>query len=124
MGAGKTYIAKGIVSGIGAGDTVTSPTFTLMNQYRGAYPVYHFDIYRLSEPEELYDLDYKDYFYGEGITIVEWPEKLGDLVPDEYLKITIERTVSDTERKITVCASGRRYDECMEALKEYENSRT
>ncbi len=102
---------------------MTSPTFTLMNEYKGRFPVYHFDIYRLSEPEDLYDLDYEDYFYGEGVTIVEWPEKLGDLLPDKYLKVTIERTGSDNVRRITVFASGLRYNEYMEALKEYENSR-
>lgn len=117
-------MAKGIVNGTGATETVTSPTFTLMNQYKGVYPVYHFDIYRLSEPDELYDLDYEEYFYGDGITIVEWPEKLGDLMPDDYLKITIERTSSDNERRIKVFASGPRYNNCMEALEEYENSRT
>ena len=88
---------------------VASPTFTIMNAYVGRLPVYHFDIYRIDEPEELFDLDYEDYFYGNGVSIVEWPDKLNYLLPEEYIKITISRLKEENSRKITIEFVGEKY---------------
>ena len=120
LGSGKTVLSKGIACGIGVSDMVTSPTFTLMNPYAGKYPVYHFDLYRLTRPEELYDLDYEEYFYGDGIAIVEWPERMGSLLPGEYMKISLSKMDSVTRRKITLEPFGRRFEELEEVLRPYE----
>jgi len=120
LGSGKTVLSKGIACGTGVSDMVTSPTFTLMNPYAGKYPVYHFDLYRLTRPEELYDLDYEEYFYGDGIAIVEWPERMGHLLPEEYMKICLFKTDSVTRRKITLEPFGRRFEELEEVLRPYE----
>ena len=120
LGSGKTVLARGIACGMGVSDRITSPTFTLMNPYVGKYPVYHFDLYRLIRPEELYDLDYEEYFYGDGIAIVEWPERMGGLLPEEYMKICLFKTDSVTRRKITLEPFGSRFEELEEVLRPYE----
>ncbi|MGI6571452.1 MAG: tRNA (adenosine(37)-N6)-threonylcarbamoyltransferase complex ATPase subunit type 1 TsaE [Caldicoprobacterales bacterium] len=120
MGSGKTVLSRGIAHGAGVSGMVNSPTFTIMNSYSALHPVFHFDLYRLNEPEELYDLDYEDYFFGTGITIVEWAERLDYLLPEEYLKISISREQKVNERKITVCPVGSRYAAWKEVLQNYE----
>ncbi len=75
LGAGKTTMTKSIGLGLGVEEYITSPTFALINQYRGRVPVYHFDVYRLENVEELYDLGFDEYFYGNGVCIIEWAEK-------------------------------------------------
>ena len=91
MGAGKTKLTQGIAMGLSvAGETpVASPTFTLVNEYRGAITLYHIDLYRLSTPDELYDLGYEEYFYGDGVAIVEWAERARNLLPRERIDIAI-----------------------------------
>lgn len=119
LGSGKTILSKGIVKGAGIDDMVTSPTFALMNQYHGRLPIYHFDIYRLNRPDELYDLDYEEYLYGDGIAIVEWPERMEELIPDQYLKITIQKSGGD-DRLITVESIGDNHKQLEEELSKYE----
>ena len=109
LGSGKTVFSRGIAHGAGVSGIVASPTFTIMNAYVGRLPVYHFDIYRIDEPEELFDLDYEDYFYGNGVSIVEWPDKLNYLLPEEYIKITISRLKEENSRKITIEFVGEKY---------------
>lgn len=121
LGSGKTAISKGIAWGAGFEDIVTSPTFALMNQYNGKYPIYHFDIYRLSHPEDLYDLDYEEYFFGDGITLVEWPERMGDLIPEQYLKITLEKVEDFNQREIMIELVGNRYKPYEEVLSKYDS---
>ncbi|MGI6538786.1 MAG: tRNA (adenosine(37)-N6)-threonylcarbamoyltransferase complex ATPase subunit type 1 TsaE [Caldicoprobacterales bacterium] len=120
LGSGKTVLSRGISHGAGYKGLVTSPTFTLMNIYEGRYPVYHFDIYRINYPEELYDLDYEEFFFGTGITIVEWSEKLGSLLPSEYLKITISQIAGENTRRIAVEPIGNKYIIWKELLKSNE----
>lgn len=121
LGSGKTAISKGIAWGVGFEDIVTSPTFALMNQYNGKYPIYHFDIYRLSHPEDLYDLDYEEYFFGDGITLVEWPERMGDLIPEQYLKITLGKVEDFNQREIMIELVGNRYKPYEEVLSKYDS---
>ena len=122
MGRGKTVLARGIAHGAGFSGDVTSPTFTLMNAYMGKFPIYHFDLYRLYEPEELYDLDYEEYFYGHGITIVEWSERLGSLIPPEHLKIVLRNGQGEDSRDIILEAFGSYVAQWEEVLSSYEGT--
>lgn len=90
LGAGKTHFTKGIVSGVGAGETVTSPTFALVNEYRtGRLPVFHFDFYRLDEAEELLAIGWDDYLDEAGVVIVEWADKFPELLPEDTLRFDL-----------------------------------
>lgn len=91
MGAGKTTLIREIVAQLGATDTVTSPTFALVNQYKGAHnrTIYHFDFYRIDDIREAYDLGYEEYFYSGDICLVEWPEKIEPLLPENTIQVRI-----------------------------------
>jgi len=100
LGAGKTHFVKGFVRGFGISETVvSSPTFTIINEYEGERPVYHFDCYRLEHPEEALEIGAEEYFYGDGVCIVEWPERILGILPTEVKNVTIE-TISKNEREI------------------------
>jgi len=90
LGAGKTVFTQGFAQGIGYTDQVTSPTFTLMNVYEGGrLPVYHFDLYRLEGDSDLESIGYEDYFFSGGVSLVEWPERAGDAIPQNAIWIKI-----------------------------------
>ena len=78
LGAGKTVLAKGIAKGLGVEDEPSSPTFVIMNEYEGKFPLYHFDVYRLSQSDELDILGYQDFFCSEGVCVIEWADKIID----------------------------------------------
>ncbi len=100
LGAGKTHFVKGIASFFGVKEEqVTSPTFTLINEYQGSIPIYHFDCYRLESEKEALEIGAEEYLFGDGISIVEWPQKIGNLIPQEAVWITIKHC-GDTEREI------------------------
>ncbi|MBQ4278706.1 MAG: tRNA (adenosine(37)-N6)-threonylcarbamoyltransferase complex ATPase subunit type 1 TsaE [Rikenellaceae bacterium] len=103
MGAGKTTLIREMCRQLGVTDPVTSPTFALVNEYHaeGGRPVYHFDFYRINKVEEAYDFGYEEYFYGGSLCLVEWPEKIEELLPDDCVKIGIEIT-GDNSRRVTV----------------------
>lgn len=99
MGAGKTTLISRIAAYLGAEDTVTSPTFALVNQYEGSdCRIYHFDFYRIEEIEEVFDLGYEEYFYSGDLCFVEWPEKIEPLLPDDAMTVRI--TVGEDEHRI------------------------
>ena len=98
MGTGKTSLAQGIARGLGVEDWLTSPTFIIINEYKGRLPLYHFDLYRLGKAEELVDLGYEDYFYGEGVSVVEWAEKIKSLWPEKRREIYLERLEENSRR--------------------------
>lgn len=103
MGAGKTTLISRIAAALGAEDTVTSPTFALVNQYEGegGRRIYHFDFYRINNVEEALDLGYEEYFYSGELCLVEWPEKIEPLLPEEAMTVTI--TVGEDEhRRFTI----------------------
>ncbi len=97
LGAGKSELARGIAGGLGVRESVTSPSFTILNVYEsGEIPLYHFDWYRLSGADELYDLGMDEYLGGDGIALVEWPENCPEAVPETFLEITLRPAGGDT----------------------------
>ncbi|PLX47831.1 MAG: tRNA (adenosine(37)-N6)-threonylcarbamoyltransferase complex ATPase subunit type 1 TsaE [Desulfobulbaceae bacterium] len=107
LGAGKTTLTQAIGQGLGvdAQCYITSPTFSLLHEYDGRLPLYHMDLYRLSSEEEIEEVGFEEYIYGQGLTVIEWPERLGDLTPDNYLQIHITWQ-SPQGREITITAHG------------------
>lgn len=98
MGAGKTTLVSRIAARLGAEDTVTSPTFALVNQYEGRdMRIYHFDFYRIDRIEEVFDLGYEEYFYSGDLCLVEWPEKIEPLLPEDAMQVMI-RVVDEDSR--------------------------
>lgn len=92
LGAGKTIFTKGFAAGLGISDTITSPTFTIMQVYEGGrLPLYHFDVYRISDPEEMYEIGFDEYILGDGVSLIEWADRIPELLPKETVKITIKR---------------------------------
>ncbi|HUV04356.1 MAG TPA: tRNA (adenosine(37)-N6)-threonylcarbamoyltransferase complex ATPase subunit type 1 TsaE [Armatimonadota bacterium] len=104
LGAGKTVLTKGIARGLRVADLVHSPSFTLIHEHMGRLPVYHFDLYRLKSPEEFEGLGPEGYFCGDGVSVIEWAEKAGDLLPPDRLEIRI--SAEDEGRAFEIRATG------------------
>jgi tRNA threonylcarbamoyladenosine biosynthesis protein TsaE len=103
LGAGKTTFVKGLAQEFKiAPKKVNSPTFVLMNYYKGKLPVYHFDLYRLENPQAMDTLDFEGYFFGEGISVIEWPERLGEHKPPRYYLVEFQHK---GERQRQICIS-------------------
>ncbi len=119
LGAGKTYFTKGIAEGQGVkeGKVVTSPSYVIVKQYMGRLPIYHFDAYRLKSADEMYEIDCMGFFWGDGISIIEWADKVMECLPEEFLKIIIE-IEGETSRGINVSCNGERYRSFMDKIKE------
>ncbi len=115
LGAGKTLLTQGICDGLGVEEDVTSPTYNLINEYEGDLAVYHMDLYRLEQEEDLYDLGFEDYLENGGIVIIEWPDLVYDLIPAEFIYIKIE-VISQEERIIVVEAEGEKSMKLVERL--------
>ena len=115
LGAGKTCFIQGISQQLEVKDYVTSPSFTIINEYRGKIPIYHFDLFRLNNAEEILELGYKEYFYGEGLTVIEWAEKIEEYLPKEHLKIDI-KFEDHYKRTITFIPQGDRFEKILKAL--------
>lgn len=100
LGAGKTHLVKGICEGFGIPtEAVTSPTFTLVNEYAGAdFPIYHFDAYRIERVEEFFELGYEDYFFGAGVCLIEWPEHIEPLLPAHTHRLRLTHLGGDERR--------------------------
>ena len=101
LGAGKTAFTRGLAKGLGSTDMVSSPTFTIMHQYDGKYPLYHFDLYRIQEEDELYDIGFEE-FLAEGIAVIEWPDRFRALLPEDAIQITLTYGTDENERIIEV----------------------
>lgn len=119
LGSGKTYLVKGIALGLGIKDSrvVTSPTFTLINEYCEGIPIYHFDAYRLKNADEMYDLGCDEIFWGDGVTIIEWADKIKECLPDYIIKVDI-LIDGDFNRCIKIYASGKEMDVIVNQLKD------
>jgi len=116
LGSGKTTFVKGIAKGLRINPTqVNSPTFVLLNIYEGRLPLYHFDFYRLGKQQEISAIGYDEFFYDEGVTVVEWAERLKELMPKENLRIQLYYQ-EENERLIKISAKGKRYYQLMDKL--------
>ena len=105
LGTGKTVFTKGFAAGLGVTDHVTSPTFTIVQEYDGGrLPLYHFDVYRIGDVSEMDEVGYEDYFYGGGVTLIEWSSLISEILPPHVTEVTIEKDLSQgfDYRKITV----------------------
>ncbi len=91
LGVGKTVFTKGFAKGLGIGEHITSPTFTIVNEYKGDLPFYHFDVYRISCEDEMFEIGFDEYLFGEGVCLIEWAELVRDLIPDNAVWITISK---------------------------------
>ena len=101
LGAGKTTLIQGVAQGLGVKDYVTSPTFIIINEYQGRLPFYHVDLYRMNSVDEIEDLGIEEYFNRNGVCVIEWAERLGELKPQKAQTIELE-IISELERKICV----------------------
>ena len=104
LGVGKTAFVQGLAKGLGIDEPITSPTFTIVNEYSGRLPLYHFDVYRIGDVEEMDEIGYEDYFYGDGVCLIEWANLIEEILPEEYTEIRIEKDLEKgfDYRKITV----------------------
>ncbi|MFR3132401.1 MAG: tRNA (adenosine(37)-N6)-threonylcarbamoyltransferase complex ATPase subunit type 1 TsaE [Lachnospiraceae bacterium] len=105
LGVGKTVFTQGVAAGLGITEPVSSPTFTIVQVYEeGLLPFYHFDVYRIGDIEEMEEIGYDDYFFGEGICLIEWAELIRDILPEKRIEITIEKDLTQgfDYRRITV----------------------
>jgi tRNA threonylcarbamoyladenosine biosynthesis protein TsaE len=109
LGAGKTVLAQGLAQGLAIEDPVTSPTFTLIHEYEGRLPFYHVDLYRLAGDADAAAIGLEEYLYGDGVTVIEWPDRAGRLLPREHLAIAL-RPIAETKRALRLTPRGARYD--------------
>lgn len=116
LGAGKTTLTKSIGLGLGVEEYITSPTFSLINEYRGRLDLYHFDVYRLENVDELDDLGFDEYFFGGGVCIIEWAEKIEKMLPKEIIVLDIESGEDIDKRRISIGGTGQRYKEVLREM--------
>lgn len=122
LGAGKTLFVQGLASGLDTSDSVTSPTFTLLNVYQAKLTIFHFDLYRLEHPDELQDIGFYEYTATDGVAVIEWPDKFSEQLPSEHLWIEITPGESMSERQIQIRAYGAKYQQVCEELKNIADS--
>jgi tRNA threonylcarbamoyladenosine biosynthesis protein TsaE len=114
LGAGKTTFTQSLAKGLGVCDYVTSPTFTIVNEYDGRIPLYHFDVYRIVSSEEMYDIGYDEYINSDGVCIIEWANLIEDIVPEE--RLTIELKYVEDGREMILTPKGEEYTRIVEEL--------
>jgi len=115
LGAGKTCLTQGIALGLGVEDAATSPSFVVVNQYKGRLPLYHIDLYRLDRIEEVIDLGLDDYLFGKGVCVVEWANKAQGVLPQEHLLIEIS-IITDSSRSLFLNPRSERYEALLSQL--------
>ena len=106
LGVGKTVFTQGVAAGLGITEPVSSPTFTIVQVYEdGRLPFYHFDVYRIGDVEEMDEIGYEDYIYGEGVSLIEWANLIEEILPEHYTEIKIEKDLEKgfDYRRITIC---------------------
>ena len=104
LGAGKTEFVRAMAQEFGITDYITSPTFTIVNEYKGTLDLYHFDVYRIADSDEMYEIGYDEYIDGDGICVIEWAELIEDILPPHRYNVTINKDLANGEsyRKITI----------------------
>ncbi len=116
LGAGKTCLAGGLVEGMGAGKAaVASPSFIMVNQYMGRFPVYHMDLYRLDSRVDVEDIGFRDYLSGDGVTLIEWASRIERELPSDRLDMVLAH-ISATEREIKLTIKGRNYEDRVQEM--------
>ena len=104
LGAGKTTLSKAIAKGLGVTETITSPTFTIVQEYEsGRLPLYHFDVYRVHDEEELFEMGFEEYLNKGGVCLIEWADLIEDMLPSKTIKIYIDYGENENERVLTIC---------------------
>lgn len=106
LGVGKTVFTKGLAAGLGVTEPVSSPTFTIVQIYEeGRLPFYHFDVYRIGDVEEMDEIGYEDYIYGSGVSLIEWADLIGEILPEHYTEVKIEKDMEKgfDYRRIKLC---------------------
>ena len=106
LGVGKTVFTKGLAAGLGIKEPVSSPTITILQEYEeGRLPFYHFDVYRIGDVEEMDEIGYEDYFYGDGVCLIEWADLIREILPEHYKEIRIEKDLDKgfDYRRISIC---------------------
>ena len=104
MGVGKTAFVHGLAKGLGINEPITSPTFTIVNEYYGKFTLYHFDVYRIDDPDEMYEIGYDEYIDGDGVCVIEWPQLIDEILPEKRYNIHISKNYDehDDYRKIII----------------------
>ena len=117
LGTGKTQLAKGLARGVGVPEEycITSPTYTIVNEYQGRVPLYHFDLYRLEGNSDLENLGYEEYFEGRGVTVIEWAEKITHLLPENRMEVRISHLGNDV-REFEIIGFGDRYSKIVDKI--------
>ena len=112
LGTGKTHLAKGIAKGLGIEENITSPTFTIVNEYTGRLKLNHFDVYRVNDPDEIEAIGFDEYIFSDAVSIIEWANYIEELIPPNNLTITIEKLpeLGDNYRKIDMEYLDKRFD--------------
>lgn len=112
LGTGKTQFTKGLARGLNVEDYITSPTFTIVNEYLGRLKLYHFDVYRVNDPDEIEAIGFDEYIFGEGVSVIEWANYIRGLIPNEYIEIIIEKqpALGENYRKLTINNYGDKYN--------------
>ncbi|HBI26499.1 MAG TPA: tRNA (adenosine(37)-N6)-threonylcarbamoyltransferase complex ATPase subunit type 1 TsaE [Peptococcaceae bacterium] len=116
LGAGKTTIIRGIASGLEVRDTVSSPSYLIIQEYKGKYPVFHGDFYRVGSYQELEDIGWEEYFQRDGIMLIEWGNLVPKAIPADYLEVEIEQGLEADERLFKFISHGKRYKSVVEEL--------
>ncbi|WP_373897973.1 tRNA (adenosine(37)-N6)-threonylcarbamoyltransferase complex ATPase subunit type 1 TsaE [Haloimpatiens sp. FM7315] len=112
LGTGKTHMTKGIAAGLKVNDYITSPTFNIVNEYMGRLKLYHFDVYRVHDIDEIAAIGFDEYIFSDAVSVIEWSNYIEELIPKEHLEIQIQKIpdIGDAFRKITINYTGDRYD--------------
>ena len=115
LGSGKTHLTKGIALGLGIDEHITSPTFNIVNEYEGRLKFYHFDVYRVNDPDEIAAIGFDEYIFSDAASVIEWSDYISELIPEEHIQIRIANE-SETSRSISIQWFGKRYDYLKEVL--------
>lgn len=111
LGTGKTHLVKGFAKGLGIQEHITSPTFTIVNEYNGRLKLYHFDVYRVADPDEVSEIGFDEYIFDDAVSIIEWANYISSIIPDEHIDISLSKIseLGDCFRRISISYKGERY---------------
>lgn len=120
LGTGKTALTHGIAKSLGINSYITSPTFTIVNEHQGKYPLFHFDVYRIADPDEMFDIGFEEYLSSEGVSVIEWGELIRDILPHQIININVKKALEESldTRLIEVDFVGDRYSNYQKRLEE------